>query len=103
MRYLQSISQRTARTAVAGGLALILIVSATRAQSTNPYQLTASLSAGGGIVSGGSYQVGVALAQPGAGEASGGGYTIGGGIFGGGQVTQQQPPRRFMNLPFVRR
>jgi hypothetical protein len=82
---------------------LLLAMSNAEAQPANPYQLASSLSAGGGIVSGGSYQVGVALGQAGAGEASGGGYTLGGGIFGGGPVTQQQPPKRFVNLPLVRR
>jgi len=82
---------------------LLLAQYSAQAQPSNPYQLTSSLSAGGGIVSGGSYQVGVALGQAGAGEASGGGYTLGGGFFGGGPVTQQQPPRRFVNLPLMRR
>ena len=102
MRFLRSALQRTVRPAVAGGLVLLFIVSSTHAQTTTPYQLVGSLSAGG-TVSGGSYQVGVALGQASAGEASGGGYTIGGGIFGGGPVAQQQPPRHFLNLPLVRR
>lgn len=71
-------------------------------QTDNPYQLTGSISAGG-VVSGGSYQVGVALGQPEAGEASGGGYTVGGGFFGGGQVTLPQPIRQFVYLPLMRR
>lgn len=79
------------------------IIIPSRAQAPNPYQLIASLSAGGGTVSGGSYEVGVALGQPGAGEASGGGYTLGGGVFGGGQVAQPQPPRRFVFVPLARR
>jgi hypothetical protein len=70
---------------------------------TNPYQLTGSLSAGGGTVSGGSYQVGVALGQPGAGEASGGGYTVGGGVFGGGQVVLPKPSQRSVYLPVALR
>jgi hypothetical protein len=89
--------------AVVGLVSIAVIVMPSQAQTTNPYQLASSLSAGGGIVSGGSYQVGAAVGQPNAGEASGGGYTIGGGIFGGGSVTPQQPPKRFLNLPLVRR
>jgi hypothetical protein len=103
MHLLQTALRRTVRPAVAGGLALIFIVSSIHAQSSNPYQLTSSLSAGGGILSGGSYQVGASLGQSTAGEATGGGYTVGGGIFGGGPVTPQQPPRRLVNLPLVRR
>jgi hypothetical protein len=34
---------------------------------------------------------------------SGGGYTVGGGIFGGGPVTPQQPPKRLVHIPLVRR
>jgi hypothetical protein len=85
-------------------LAGILLLASTSAgaQQTNPYQLSGSLSAGG-IVSGGGYQVGAALGQPGAGEVSGGGYTIGGGIFGGGPVAQQQPPKHFIHIPLVQR
>jgi hypothetical protein len=79
-------------------ISIAVIVMPSQAQTLNPYQLIGSLSAGGGIVSGGSYQVGVALGQVGAGEASGGGYTLGGGIFGGGQVT---PPQRSVYLPLV--
>lgn len=71
-------------------------------QKDNPYQLTGNISAGG-VVIGGSYQVGVALGQPNAGEASGGGYTVGGGFFGGGQVTQPQPIQLFVYLPLLRR
>ncbi len=88
---------------VAGLASIVVIVMPSQAQAPNPYQLTGSLSAGGGTVSGGSYQVGVALGQPGAGEASGGGYTLGGGVFGGGQVAQPQPPRRFVFVPLARR
>jgi hypothetical protein len=84
-------------------LALALTSTLASAQITNPYQLTGGLSAGGGTVRGGSYQVGVALGQASAGEASGGGYTLGSGFFGGGPVTPQQPPKRFVNLPLVRR
>lgn len=89
--------------AVVGLISIVLIAMPGWAQTSNPYQLTGSLSAGGGTVSGGSYQVGVALGQAGAGEASGGGYTLGGGVFGGGQVAQPQPPRRFVYVPLVRR
>ena len=89
--------------AVVGLVGIAVIAIPIRAQTTNPYQLTGSLTAGGGIVSGGSYQVGAALGQAGAGQVSGGGYTLGGGFFGGGQVSPQQPPRRFVNLPLVRR
>ena len=81
---------------------VVLIAVPTHAQTSNPYQLTCSISAGG-VVSGGRYQVGVALGQPDAGEASGGGYTVGGGFFGGGQVVQPtpQPARRLTYLPLL--
>jgi hypothetical protein len=82
---------------------LLLTAYSAQAQTANPYQLAGSLSMGGGMVSGGSYQVGVALGQASAGEASGGGYTLGGGVFGGGQVTPPQPPRRFVYAPLVKR
>jgi hypothetical protein len=88
---------------VVGLVSIVLIAMPGWAQMTNPYQLTGSLSAGGGTVSGGSYQVGVALGQAGAGETSGGGYTLGGGIFGGGQTAQPQPPQRSVYLPVVQR
>lgn len=71
-------------------------------QTDNPYELTGSISAGG-VVSGGNYEVGVALGQPNAGEASGGGYTVGGGFFGGGQVRQPQPIQQLVYLPLLRR
>lgn len=80
---------------------ILLAAYEVRAQTANPYQLTGSISAGGAIA-GGSYTVGVALGQVSAGEASGGTYTLGGGIFGG-QVTQPQPPSRFVYVPMVRR
>ena len=85
---------------VLAGVAVIAMPG--QAQPVNPYQLTGSLTAGG-IVSGGSYQLGVAMGQAGAGEVSGGGYTLGGGFFGGGQVTPQQPPKRFVYMSLVRR
>jgi hypothetical protein len=88
---------------IVGLISAAVIALPSQAQTTNPYQLTASLSAGGGVVSGGSYQVGAALGQPGAGETSGGGYTLGGGVFGGGQVAQPQSPKRFVYLPLMQR
>lgn len=73
------------------------------ALALNSYQLTGSLSAGGGRVSGGSYQIGASLGQADAGESSGGGYTLGGGIFGGGQVAPPPSLPRSVYLPLARK
>jgi hypothetical protein len=66
---------------------LILLVSAaiSHAQSGGGYDLTwNTLDGGGGIASGGVYELRGTLGQPDAGQISAGAYTLGGGFWGGG-------------------
>lgn len=81
------------------GLLLLLGVPAL-AQSGGDYDLTwSTIDGGGGMFStGGEYSLGGTIGQPDAGLLQGGDYTLGGGFWGGGEVSL---PDYLIHLPII--
>ncbi len=68
------------------GAAMISGYQPAQAQTGGAYDLARSTITGGGITSGGAYELNGATGQADAGEMNGGVYTLGGGFWGGGVI-----------------
>ncbi len=79
---------------------LLLIVAPVLAQSGGGYDLSWSIvSGGGGTSSAGTFVLNGVIGQHDAGMMSGGNYSVGGGFWGGGEVTV--PPNFNVFLPLL--
>lgn len=85
------------------GLAVYRAQDVALAQTGGGYDLTWSSVDGGGwtFSTGGGYELGGTAGQPDAGQLSGGQYTLGGGFWGGGELSGQASYRVY--LPIVLR
>lgn len=70
---------------------LIVVASVAQAQSGGGYELVQSSITSGGEASGSGYDLAFTLGQADAGVQTGGGYDLGGGFWGGGEVTEPEP------------
>ena len=79
----------------------ILLLLTSAAQAQGGYDLSWWTADGGGVTTGtgAGYELGGTIGQPDAGVLSGEGYTLGGGFWGGGEMSQ--PPAYPVYLPLI--